>query len=80
MTTTYQIGERVLVEYPADHVLFTTKWWPKFGETVTGTVQKVFKNGRVAVAIDQLPNRSEDGKSTMNVPAEHLRHADGEGE
>jgi hypothetical protein len=35
---------------------------------LTGTVQKVFKNGKVAVAIDQIRNGSADGLHTLNVP------------
>jgi hypothetical protein len=35
---------------------------------VTGTVQKIFKNGNVAVAIHQIRNFSEDGLHTMHFP------------
>jgi hypothetical protein len=62
-----QIGERVRIEIPADSSLYQTKWWPKKGP-VTGTVQKIFKNGTVAVAIDQIRNFSADGKHTMHIP------------
>ena len=66
MKTTLRVGQKVKVVIPADHCLYTTQWWPKRGVEVTGTVQKLFKNGKVAVAIDQLRNKSEDGRHTMN--------------
>jgi len=63
---------RVKIVAPPDAYIWTTKWWPQRGD-VTGTVQKTFKNGKVAVAIDQLRNRSDDGRKTMNLPAEWLQ-------
>ncbi len=64
-------GDKVKIVLPADADLFKTVWWPKDGNT-TGIVQKVFKNGKVAVAVDQLPNRSRDGRATMHFDANEL--------
>jgi hypothetical protein len=38
----------------------------QYPSILTGTVQKVFKNGKVAVAMDQLPMRGGDGKRTIH--------------
>jgi hypothetical protein len=65
------IGQKVTIHAPADSSLARyAKWWPK--GVLTGTVQKLFKNGKVAVAVDQLPNNSDDGCKTMNFPADWL--------
>lgn len=66
-----QVGERVEFRIPDDHALHTTQWWPKTGP-VTGTVQKVYKNGNVAVAVDQLRNLSADGLYTLHISAGYL--------
>ena len=71
--TTFNVGDKVRIELAEDADLYRTQWWPKRGVEVTGTVQKVYKNGKVAVAIDQLRNRSEDGKHTMHMRPESLR-------
>jgi hypothetical protein len=42
----------------------------QYPSMLTGTVQKVFKNGKVAVAVDQLPNRGGDGKKTIHFEPE----------
>ena len=60
------VGMKVEIRLPEGHPLYTTQWWPKAGKKVTGTVQKLFKNGKVAVAVDQLYNKSEDHKHTIN--------------
>lgn len=73
MTTTFAIGQKVQIEAPEGAALYTTAWWPKFGTKVTGTVQRIFKNGNIAVAVDQLPNRSDDMRKTMNLPAAWMR-------
>lgn len=70
-TPTPAIGTAVEIQLPPAHALNMTKWWPKTGP-VTGTVQRVFKNGQVAVAIDQLGNRSEDGHRTLHLAAAFL--------
>lgn len=67
-TTQVTVGCKVSVTVPQDAPLLRTAWWPK-EKIVTGTVQKIFKNGLVAVAIDQLGNRSEDGKHTIHLPS-----------
>lgn len=64
--TQFQVGDRVEIRIPDDHDLYRTEWWPKKGTRVTGTVQKLFKNGKIAIAIDQLGNKSEDRKHTIN--------------
>lgn len=66
-----QVGDKVKIVLNDNDPLYGTVWWPK-GQ-VTGVVQKIFKNGKVMVAIDQLPNRSDDGKSSMNFPANELQ-------
>lgn len=65
-----EAGTKVRIEAPVDAAIRTTQWWPQ--GTVTGTVQKTFKNGNIAIAIDQLQNRSDDGRRTMNIPATWL--------
>lgn len=40
-----------------------------YPENLTGIVQKVFKNGQVAIAVDQLRNNSEDGRRTLHFKA-----------
>ena len=45
----------------------------RFGAAgMTGTVQKVFKNGQVAVAADYYRNTSEDGRKTVHASAAWL--------
>jgi hypothetical protein len=66
MTTNLTVGQKVEIRIPDDHCLYTTAWWPKRGVQVTGEVQKIFKNGKVAVAVDQVKNKSEDRRHTMN--------------
>ena len=48
-------------------------WFKKgFPLLLTGKVTKVFKNGNFAVSVNELPNRSDDGKRTMHFSAEDL--------
>jgi len=70
MKTPLQVGQTVRIVIPEGHDLLTTTWWPR-GEN-TGTVQKLFKNGKVAVAVHRLRNRSEDGFTTINFSRDHL--------
>lgn len=65
-----QIGSRVLVVLPEDAPLRGTQWYPK-GE-VTGEVQRIFKNGTAAVAIDQIRNSSADGRHELHLRLEYL--------
>ena len=44
------------------------------GSWLPGTVQKVFRNGKVAVAIDQIRNRSADGCATIHFTGVHQLH------
>lgn len=79
MTTTpntqaLEIGTVVRVEVPADDPLMTTSWWPKAGP-VFGTVERVFKNGRVAVAVHDLHNFSDDRMKTLHIERHFLREA-----
>jgi hypothetical protein len=67
-----QVGTRVEVRLPDDSDLYECRWWPRRGVRITGTVQKVFRNGKVAVAVDQLRNRSEDGCGTMHFLRDRL--------
>lgn len=64
-------GSKVDVSLPDDSPFLQTKWYPK--GPVTGVVQKVFANGNVSVAIDQLRNMSSDGRRTLLVPASAVR-------
>ena len=59
-------GDKVSILAPEGADVYRTQWWPK-GE-ITGTVEKTFKNGNIAVAIDQMGNRSADHCRTMNIP------------
>jgi hypothetical protein len=68
---TLAVGANVKIMLPPDSPFLQTKWWPKAGE-VTGTVQKVFKNGRVAVAVHQIANSSGDGCYTAHIEAGFL--------
>lgn len=65
-------GDKVRIVLAADADLLRTAWWPK-GET-TGTIQKVFKNGKVAVAVHQLRNVWDggDGLRTLHFRRENL--------
>jgi hypothetical protein len=73
-TTALKVGDKVHIILADGHPLFTTQWWPRQGVETTGTVQKVFKNGKVAVAVHQLRNRSEDGCHTLHfTPSEMCR-------
>lgn len=66
-----KVGDRVRIYAPAGHVLWTTKWWPAHADH-TGTLTKIYKNGRGLVAVDQFRNRSADGRVTMNLELELL--------
>jgi len=46
------------------------QWWPA-GE-VRGTIQKIFKNGQIAVAVDQLFMAGGDEKRTLHFSAAEL--------
>ena len=41
-------------------------WFDAPTPILTGTIEKVFKNGKFSAAIDQLKNRSADGKKSMH--------------
>jgi hypothetical protein len=63
---TLAIGDKVEIVLADDAALYQTQWWPKKGTKVTGTIQKFYKNGKVAVAVHQLKNQSEDGCHTLH--------------
>lgn len=66
-----QVGDKVRV-VDADRGGFSRcQWWPE-GQ-VTGNVQKVFKNGKVAVAVHQLRNVSDSGDGLTTL---HFRLSD----
>lgn len=44
--------------------------WPN--NPTTATVERVFKNGTVAVALDHVRNFSDDGRKTVHVPSVYL--------
>lgn len=70
-TNEIKIGTKVEVALTPDAPLCQTAWWPT--GTVTGTVQKIYKNGTVLVAIDQIRNGSQDRKKSMNFSATDLK-------
>ncbi len=65
----FEVGQTVKIETSPD--LARCRWWPKSGD-ITGTVQKVYKNGKVMVAVHQLRNRSEDGCHSLNFQPKWL--------
>jgi hypothetical protein len=69
-TTTLEAGERVQIVIAEDHPLNSTTWFPR-GE-VFGIVQKVFKNGKVAVAVEGVRNQSADGLLTMHFESPEI--------
>lgn len=66
-------GTRVEIRVAADHSLHLCQWWPE--GVVTGTVEKVFKNGNVAVAVERIRNLSADGLKTLHFKATELHAA-----
>jgi hypothetical protein len=74
--TTFQTGDKV--SFSAS--IFPPAWVAYFkrdtSETLTGTVQKVFKNGNAAIAIHQFRNSikggKDDGLKTINIGMEEL--------
>lgn len=63
-------GTSVRIVLSEGHALLTTKWFPKTG--ATGTVERVFKNGRVAVAVNEVRNFSNDGLKTLHFEASEV--------
>lgn len=65
---TLEAGQKVQIVIADDSPLHGCVWWPK-GE-ITGTVQKIFKNGKVAVAVHQIRNEAKsktaDGYKTLH--------------
>lgn len=60
---------------------FPKEWWGresnfKFGKVaplvVTGAITKVFKSGKLLVAINEMPNVSADGKASMHIEQDNL--------
>lgn len=77
MTTTRKLapGDKVQIIPTPGGDFERCAWWPK--GTVTGTVQKVFKNGKVAVAVDQLRNWGGDGLKTLHFDQKDLQGGTG---
>lgn len=66
------VGDRVVIDNDDAHYEpHGRPQWIPVG-TLTGTVQKLFKNGKIAVAVDQIGNQSEDGKHTMHFSRARL--------
>lgn len=65
--TKLTVGQEVEIILPDDCPLYRTAWWPKKGKfpKITATVQKVYKNGKVMIAVHQFRNRSEDRMHSM---------------
>lgn len=57
-------GDKVSIKVAEGSGFLKCVWWPK-GD-VTGLVEKVYKNGKVSVAVDQIKNRSADGRRSLN--------------
>ncbi len=60
---------------------YPKEWWSEesnflYGKVyplvVTGVITKVFKNGTLLVAINEMRNGSEDGKRSMHVNKDDL--------
>ncbi len=60
---------------------FPKQWWGKesnykYGKTIplviTGKVTKIFKNGKLLVPINEMPNNSGDGLTSMNIEQKDL--------
>lgn len=66
-----EVGFKVIITVPEGHSLRRTAWWPKSG-IATGTVERLFKNGKVAVAVDQVGNFSADRKWTGHFEVDLL--------
>ena len=64
------VGTRVIVK--PESVMFD--YIPRLNRTATGTVTKVYKNGKALVSIDQLRNHWDggDGMVTKNLPLSDL--------
>ena len=60
------VGTKVNITIPQGEYLLECRWIP--GPALTGTIQRLFKDSRAAVAIDQLRNRSQDGRRTLHLP------------
>lgn len=88
MTKTQNLtpGTKVRIVVSENSPFLACAWWPttaerdgRFGsvwvrrsDEVTGTVQKVFKNGSANVAVDQIRNGSDDGLKTLSFKVVEL--------
>lgn len=71
-TTELEAGLKVRIVLPADSP-FREVSWIADPDALTGTVQRVFKNGKVAVAVDQLRTwDSKDGLRTLHFAQEEV--------
>jgi hypothetical protein len=59
-------GEIIRIEMTADNQFNRCVWFPK-GTHVMATVERVFKNGKLAVALHGTRNRSDDGRITVHL-------------
>lgn len=55
-----KVGDKVKVTRTENSFFHRVQWWP-LGD-VTGTIEKVCKNGKIRVACDQFRNTSNDGR------------------
>jgi len=60
---------------------FPKEWWGKesnfkYGKVapliISGVITKIFKNGKLLVAVNEMPNISADGKTSMNIEQDNL--------
>ena len=64
-----QVGDKVNVIRTENSRFHGVQWWPANG--MTGTVEQIYKNGKVRVACHQLRNSSADGCVSKNFSPEH---------
>jgi len=55
-----QRGDHVIIHSPSRAAC---SWWH---DGATGTVQRIFRNGKVAVALHDIRNQSADGRLTQH--------------
>lgn len=60
---------------------FPQEWWSKdtnfmYGKVyplvITGVITKLFKSGKMQIAVNEMINDSADGKRSMHIDREHL--------
>lgn len=78
MSATFRPGDRVTIIPTEGSAILSAKWFPTSGRA-TGVVERTFKNGKVAVAVDQVRNFSDDGRWTGHFLASEVHQIDATG-